>query len=172
MERGLLSDNEVEQDDAAFMDFAFDTHPDAYWNAGLKDLSWLDKAKIATTPDLKEWKDKWTWGVRPPKWLGVRSGSGSTEAANPGASFRPEDLDRCPTCTSWAPDPGCGQQHPRWFELMQLPETGAVTAGAAEQRPGSGWGLRAGGRNTVLVKLELRERGGHGQTRAGSMQNS
>jgi len=32
---------------------------------------------------------------------------------------------------------------------------GAGSAGAAEQGPGGGWGLRARGRNSVFVKLEL-----------------
>jgi len=36
---------------------------------------------------------------------------------------------------------------------LQLPETGAVSAGAAERGPGNGWGLRTRGRNSVLVKL-------------------
>jgi len=43
----------------------------------------------------------------------------------------------------------------RLVTKLQLPETRAVTAGAAEQGPGSRWGLRARGRNSVLVKLEL-----------------
>jgi hypothetical protein len=44
----------MEQDPAAFREFAFSTHPDAYLKAGLKHLSLKDKARVAVTPDLKD----------------------------------------------------------------------------------------------------------------------
>ncbi|MCB9495769.1 MAG: glucosaminidase domain-containing protein [Fibrobacteria bacterium] len=46
----------IEFDDEfrAFKKFAFDSHPDAYWDAGLKSLETLDLVKIVLTPDIKD----------------------------------------------------------------------------------------------------------------------
>lgn len=51
----------VELDNAWFQDFAFATHPDAYLDAKLIDLSIADKIEISLTPDFKEWMDSATW---------------------------------------------------------------------------------------------------------------
>jgi hypothetical protein len=61
MEDGLRRDNSIELDNEGFRKFAFGTHPDAYWNAGFKDLSIADKIKVAMTPDWKEWANAETW---------------------------------------------------------------------------------------------------------------
>lgn len=44
----------LEKDDPAFTAFAYGTHADAYWNAGLGDLNLFDLAKIGLTPDVKD----------------------------------------------------------------------------------------------------------------------
>lgn len=44
----------LERNDAAFTRFAYDTHPDAYWNAGLGDLDIFDLANIGLTPDARD----------------------------------------------------------------------------------------------------------------------
>jgi hypothetical protein len=51
---------EVELDSAKFKDFAFKTHPRAYWKAGLGDLPITDLIIIGFTPDFKEWLDPGT----------------------------------------------------------------------------------------------------------------
>ena len=61
MERGLATTPEIELDNEKFRKFAFGTHADAYWSAGLHDLSYEDKARIALTPELKEWTSGSTW---------------------------------------------------------------------------------------------------------------
>ncbi len=45
---------ELEEDADAFRKFAYDTHADAYWNAGLADLPISDLARIGLTPDIKD----------------------------------------------------------------------------------------------------------------------
>jgi hypothetical protein len=45
---------ELERDPEAFMEFAYGTHPDAYIDSGLFDLSAQDIAVIAATPDLSD----------------------------------------------------------------------------------------------------------------------
>ena len=44
----------LERDDAAFTSFAYDTHPEAYWQAGLGELPVGDLANIGLTPDVKD----------------------------------------------------------------------------------------------------------------------
>lgn len=44
----------LEKNDAAFTSFAYGTHADAYWNAGLGDLNLFDLANIGLTPDMKD----------------------------------------------------------------------------------------------------------------------
>jgi hypothetical protein len=46
--------DQLEQNDAAFKRFAYDTHPKAYLDAGLLKLPASDLAKIAMTPDAKD----------------------------------------------------------------------------------------------------------------------
>jgi hypothetical protein len=46
--------DKLEQNDAAFKKFAYDTHPKAYIDAGLKTLPASDLAKIALTPDFSD----------------------------------------------------------------------------------------------------------------------
>lgn len=58
MENAILRDPEafaqLENDDDAFMDFAYDSHPAAYLDAGLKWLSMSDLMEIGTTPDFSD----------------------------------------------------------------------------------------------------------------------
>ncbi|MBK7758850.1 MAG: hypothetical protein IPI35_21135 [Deltaproteobacteria bacterium] len=44
----------LEKNDSAFTSFAYGTHADAYWNAGLGDLSPFDLANIGLTPDVRD----------------------------------------------------------------------------------------------------------------------
>lgn len=44
----------LEKNDAAFTSFAYGTHADAYWNAGLGDLDVFDLANIGLTPDVRD----------------------------------------------------------------------------------------------------------------------
>jgi len=61
MEQGLARNMAIELDSERFKKFAFDTHPDAYWNAGLGNVPLSDKWKIVWTPDGAEWKEWGTW---------------------------------------------------------------------------------------------------------------
>jgi len=65
MEQGLsenmAQDKSLELSNTRFRKFSFDTHPNAYWNAGFSSVPWVDRIKIATTPDFKEWLSKDTW---------------------------------------------------------------------------------------------------------------
>jgi|SRR5690242_1189453 len=62
MERGLMRNMAMELDSNKFKNFAFKTHPDAYWNAGLANVPlYWDKFLILGTPDFAEWKDGDTW---------------------------------------------------------------------------------------------------------------
>ena len=61
MEQGLQNNPELELDSKQFREFAFDTHPKAYLDAGLADLSLSDWYEIAKTPDIKEWGSWETW---------------------------------------------------------------------------------------------------------------
>ena len=61
MERGLHDTPTIELDDQGFMQFAFSTHAKAYWEAGLHDVPFTDKVKVALTPDAKEWLQGETW---------------------------------------------------------------------------------------------------------------
>jgi len=62
MEEGLKRDMALELDSNKFKEFAFNTHPDAYWDAELANVPWFwDKFQILGTPDLAEWKDGDTW---------------------------------------------------------------------------------------------------------------
>ena len=45
---------ELERNPDKFRDFAYDTHADAYWNAGLKDLPLKDLVQIGLTPDFSD----------------------------------------------------------------------------------------------------------------------
>jgi hypothetical protein len=45
---------ELELDNEAFRAFAFETHPNVYVSCGVCDLSIIDEAKIAITPDFKD----------------------------------------------------------------------------------------------------------------------
>jgi hypothetical protein len=47
-----LSFDALEKDEAAFREMAFDTHPDAYLDAGLASLPVSDLAKISLTPEV------------------------------------------------------------------------------------------------------------------------
>lgn len=51
----------VELTEGWFQEFAFATHPDAYLDAGLINLSIGDKIEVGLTPDLKEWMSTGTW---------------------------------------------------------------------------------------------------------------
>ncbi len=44
----------LERNDAAFTRFAYDTHPDAYWDAGLGELDLFDLTNIGLTPDARD----------------------------------------------------------------------------------------------------------------------
>lgn len=44
----------LEKNDPAFTSFAYGTHADAYWNAGLGDLNLFDLANIGLTPDMRD----------------------------------------------------------------------------------------------------------------------
>ena len=44
----------LERNDAAFTRFAYDSHPDAYWDAGLGELDIFDLANIGLTPDARD----------------------------------------------------------------------------------------------------------------------
>ena len=57
IEQELKKNGEIELDSKHFKSFAFGTHVDAYWNAGLEALSLPDLIRIGFTPDFKEWKD-------------------------------------------------------------------------------------------------------------------
>jgi len=48
---------ELELDDDNFKTFAFKTHPLAYLDAGLADLSISDLSKIGMQPNIQEWGD-------------------------------------------------------------------------------------------------------------------
>jgi hypothetical protein len=61
LEDGLKKDPAVEQDSDKLRKLAFDTHPNAYWDAGLHDISVEDKLRVAMTPDLGEWTSLDTW---------------------------------------------------------------------------------------------------------------
>ena len=52
---------DVELDNNWFQRFAFATHPDAYIDAGLIQVSIPDKLEISLTPDFKEWVNTGTW---------------------------------------------------------------------------------------------------------------
>lgn len=53
--------NSVELDSSYFQTFAFATHPDAYLDAGLINISVKDKMEVSLTPDFKEWASTGTW---------------------------------------------------------------------------------------------------------------
>ncbi|NJO16601.1 MAG: glycoside hydrolase family 19 protein [Thioploca sp.] len=61
MEKGLQNKPELESSSEKFRKFAFNTHPKAYLDAGLADLSPKDWFYISTTPELKEWLKLETW---------------------------------------------------------------------------------------------------------------
>jgi hypothetical protein len=61
MEDDLQRHPELEQNADKFREFAFDTHPQAYLDAGLADLSLSDWWQIAKTPDIEEWGSLETW---------------------------------------------------------------------------------------------------------------
>jgi len=61
IEDGLQLDPTIELNGRAFREFAFGTHADAYWNAGLHRLPLGDKLKIVNEPDKKEWLKLDTW---------------------------------------------------------------------------------------------------------------
>lgn len=46
--------DQLERNDGAFKSFAYGTHADAYWNAGLGSLGPLDLAMVGLTPDIKD----------------------------------------------------------------------------------------------------------------------
>lgn len=46
--------DQLEKNNDAFRAFAYATHPDAYWNAGLGELSLFDLASIGMTPDVED----------------------------------------------------------------------------------------------------------------------
>jgi hypothetical protein len=52
---------DVELNDSWFKEFAFATHPDAYLDAGLLNISIADKMEVCLTPDFKEWATIATW---------------------------------------------------------------------------------------------------------------
>jgi hypothetical protein len=54
MEKGLMYNPYLEYDNKKFTDFAFDTHVKAYEDAGILDLSILDKVKIMLTVDADD----------------------------------------------------------------------------------------------------------------------
>lgn len=53
---------QLELNDDTFKTFAFKTHPLAYLDGGLADVSLTDMAKIAAQPNMQEWGDSRTWG--------------------------------------------------------------------------------------------------------------
>ena len=46
--------DELEKNNGAFTAFAYGTHADAYWNAGLGDLPFFDLVVIGLTPDVRD----------------------------------------------------------------------------------------------------------------------
>jgi RHS repeat-associated protein len=54
IEDKLQKNPELEQNNAAFTKFAFDSHVDAYWNAGLYKLNTVDLVSIVLTPNFKD----------------------------------------------------------------------------------------------------------------------
>jgi hypothetical protein len=54
MEAGLRTDPFLEDDEAKFRSFAYDTHPEAYISSGLYDLPYEDLLSIAVTPDFED----------------------------------------------------------------------------------------------------------------------
>lgn len=62
LEQELARNPNVELDNIAFRKMAFRTHPDAYWNAGLRNVPWwFDRFKIILEPDWQEWAKYDTW---------------------------------------------------------------------------------------------------------------
>lgn len=57
IEDELIRNPKLELDSAEFKDYAFKTHPKAYWKAGLGELPITDLIIIGFTPDFKEWFD-------------------------------------------------------------------------------------------------------------------
>jgi hypothetical protein len=53
-ERGPAAFDALERDSAAFRTFAFDSHPECYWAAGLGDLPFADLLTIGLTPDTPD----------------------------------------------------------------------------------------------------------------------
>lgn len=53
--------NNIELRNEQFKEFAFATHPDAYLDAGLRNLPVKDLILILLTPDIKEWTETNTW---------------------------------------------------------------------------------------------------------------
>lgn len=49
-----LDFDRLEKNDGAFTSFAYGTHADAYWDAGLGELDLFDLATIGTTPDMRD----------------------------------------------------------------------------------------------------------------------
>jgi len=61
MEEIVQESPELEKDQKALRKAAFDSHPKAYLDAGLADLSVDDLVKIGITPDPSEWLSLDTW---------------------------------------------------------------------------------------------------------------
>jgi hypothetical protein len=58
IENKLKNAPNIELDADKFADFAFETHTDAYWDAGLSEVDLLDLIHIGFTPDFSEWIDE------------------------------------------------------------------------------------------------------------------
>lgn len=60
IETGLKNTTTLEMESGSFKDYAFKSHPKAYWDAGLGNLPLKDLIIIGFTPDIKEWLDEGT----------------------------------------------------------------------------------------------------------------
>jgi len=54
IEDKLQKNPEIEKNNSAFTKFAFDSHVDAYWNAGLYKLNTVDLVSVVLTPNFKD----------------------------------------------------------------------------------------------------------------------
>jgi len=61
MEEQIGLDRYIDYDDTQFTQMAFNTHPDAYWDAGFHRIIPSDKLIIAATPEWREWLKDETW---------------------------------------------------------------------------------------------------------------
>ncbi|GAB3627138.1 hypothetical protein PTE30175_04983 [Pandoraea terrae] len=80
--RMTVAQFELELEDETFTEFAFKTHPMAYLDAGLGDLSVSDLKKIGQQPNVQEWADGRTWeqAVESGAWVAKKKASNAMAA--------------------------------------------------------------------------------------------